>query len=101
MTIRDQIKQHSDGLTCFAILWAVPLFVVNLEAPDNFPLLCVALAVLAGGLFFTLVVMMRRIPCPRCKRPLGSIASKVAKRGLRLGTGCPHCGVSFDEQMTP
>lgn len=48
MTIRDQIKQHSDGLTCFAILWAVPLFVVNLEAPDNFPLLCVALAARYG-----------------------------------------------------
>lgn len=101
MTIRDHIKQHSDARTCFAILWVVPLFIVNLEAPDNFPLLCAALAVLAGGSFFTLVVITRRIPCPRCKRPLGSIASKVAKRGLRLGKECPHCGVSFDEQMTP
>jgi len=101
MTIRDHIRQQADALTFLALLSAVPFFVVNLRAPDNFPLLCAALAVLAGGLFFTLVVMMRRIPCPRCKRPLGSIASKVAKRGLRLGLQCPHCGVSFDEQMTP
>jgi hypothetical protein len=97
--IREHIKLRSDALILLSLLLAVPGFAVASLAPDNFALICIALVVFVAGMFFTLVAMIRRIPCPWRKQPLGSIASKVAKRGLRLGKECPHCGVSFDTEM--
>jgi hypothetical protein len=46
------------------------------------------------------VVSLFQIPCPKCHKPLGRIGFRAANAGGLAAAGrCPHCGVSFDEQV--
>jgi hypothetical protein len=44
-----------------------------------------------------------RIPCPNCGKSLGMAGFRAAHAGPRDGSrvpsSCPHCGVSFDDEL--
>jgi FtsH-binding integral membrane protein len=50
-----------------------------------------------GAVMWT-ALAIRRIPCPRCSKPLGSAATAVGMN-LKRAKQCPNCGVSLDESM--
>jgi hypothetical protein len=53
-----------------------------------------SLLIIVGG-----AVLMTRIKCPKCDKPLGSTAFSLATRQRQAVNFCPNCGVSFDEPM--
>jgi hypothetical protein len=57
----------------------------------------VVIVVVAAAAFWSLF----KIPCPRCRKPLGIVGFKAANSGMERTNSapahCPHCNVSFDE----
>lgn len=61
-------------------------------------------AVIAAWLVTCFAVLVpyssARIKCPRCGKPLGIAALAANRKQLaNCVNACPHCGVSFDEEM--
>jgi len=43
--------------------------------------------------------LINRTPCPKCNRPLGWLANRIAWRGSKDSDRCKNCGTGVDDQM--
>jgi NO-binding membrane sensor protein with MHYT domain len=58
--------------------------------------IAVVIAAVALAAFWSLF----EVPCPNCRKSLGSIGFRVANGQMRhISPKCPHCGVSLDETL--
>jgi len=99
MTIRDFLKRRRNEAALFVLPGIVFCVLSTVFAPDEFWFNWLSFAALFAGLVAVLV-LLHRVPCPRCQRPLGSIAARAANGWAKSGH-CPHCRVSLDESIKP
>jgi hypothetical protein len=99
MTIRDHLKRRRNEAVLFVLPGIVFCVLSAVFAPDDFWMNWLSLAALFAGLV-AVIVLLHRVPCPRCQRRLGSIAARAAN-GWAKSARCPHCRVSLDESIKP
>jgi hypothetical protein len=97
MTIRDYLKRRRNKAVLFVLPGIAFCVLAAVFAPDSFWLTWLSLAALFAGLV-GVIVLLYRTPCPRCQRPLGSIAARAAN-GWAKTAHCPGCRISLDEPM--
>jgi hypothetical protein len=97
MTIRDYLKRRRNEAVLFVIPGIVSCVLAELFVPDSFWLVWLSFAALFAGLV-AVIVLLNRTPCPKCARPLGSIAARAANGWAKIAH-CPGCRISFDEPM--
>ena len=100
MTLRDYLERRNTNAFMVALAFATPAWICGFVAPKGSVLEFVGIGVfLASILIFT--VVMGRVPCPRCKKPLGMVAQHRRRFGERLlrTDRCRHCGFGVDEEI--
>jgi hypothetical protein len=99
MTIRDHLKRRF-GYGLIAALIGLVIVAVVASITDDFtwsPIVQAGLATCLAIMFFATA----RVRCPKCHGDLWGISRSVmapefAKDRVKF---CPHCGVSFDEEL--
>ena len=97
VTIRDYLKRQRNKRALLLLPGIVFCVLSAMYAPGNFWLNWLSLAAVFAGLV-AIILLMRRIPCPRCGLPLGAVAARAA--GGRATGHCPHCKVSINAPMS-
>jgi predicted RNA-binding Zn-ribbon protein involved in translation (DUF1610 family) len=97
VTIREYLRRRYSKVGLIAAPFAVLVLVAYHWLRDPLSYVVANLAVV--GFFVVHVGLMWRTRCPKCGVALGK-ASYVSAH-VSNASHCPHCGVSFDEPMSP
>jgi hypothetical protein len=102
MTIRQFLRrrneQYSSRAIGFLLLSGALVSIATRSFVIRFACAAVIVVVVVAA-FWSLF----QIPCPKCRKPLGvagfRAATSATTRAETVPARCPHCYVSFDEQI--
>jgi hypothetical protein len=99
MTIHQYLRRLASQYVGRLMLFLIVGGILMALAPAIFALRFAGAVVMLVVVLAT-VVHLFRIPCPRCREPLGRIGFMAAHAARSDGRAqCPHCAVSLDSEM--
>jgi len=94
MTIRQHLRRRSDRYATLAFAFLLVVGVVAGYTPRILAIRIV-FAVLVGVVLAAAFWSLFEIPCPNCRKSMGSTGFWVSM-GRKSAESCPHCDISVD-----